>query len=437
TMDFLFQVSIFIMQSTKYIALAIAAIGLCLIPFLPKLISGYDQLEILGINAVEIFLLYLLQSVSSYLFFAYRKTVIQADQREYILNVVKYAIIIGQNVAQMIALLLLHDFVVYVLIQVISVIVENIIYAVIVKIQYPYISEKPDGKLTKTEVITIFKDCKALFIYKLNRVVLKSTDNIVLSAFMGLTTVALYSNYYIFYTSVNMVYNKVNNALIHSIGNLHTTRDLQKEYLVFKAVVMITTIMGGTVAVGIGICADEFIRVWVGNDWVISQPFSILMGIELFVLAIQYFLSKYRNALGLFQQVQYLPIVGSVINIVVSIALVQFIGVSGVVLGTIIAETAIFMVMDPIIIYKNGFKGLYKISEFYIQLLKQIILVCVAYIAAFQICDHVFLNRGWISLIVHICICGVLTPLVMVIFNWNKVETKYLLWIVRKRLSRK
>lgn len=77
----------FYKQAYRVIGLAIFVLGLCLLPFLPLLIKDYDSLATLGINATLIYMLYLLQSVSSYLFFAYRSEVMREDQKTYILAV--------------------------------------------------------------------------------------------------------------------------------------------------------------------------------------------------------------------------------------------------------------------------------------------------------------------------------------------------------------
>ena len=195
----------------RIIALAVTVIGVSLIPFLPKLVKGYDKLTAVGLNAVVIYLLYLSQSVATYLFFAYRTVLIKADQKEYVLNIVKYAIIFTMNVVQMLSLVLMRNFTVYVLIMVAFTIIENIIYAAIVAKRYPYITQKPKKQLSAAEIKTILKDTGAVFLYKLNRVILKSTDNIVLSAFLGLDAVALYSNYYIYH-------------IFHSLSRRHGSR---------------------------------------------------------------------------------------------------------------------------------------------------------------------------------------------------------------------
>ena len=84
----------FYKHAYRVIGMVIAALGLCLIPFLPVIINGYEKFENLGINAVFIYCLFLFRSASSYLFFAYRSTLVIADQKEYILTIVGYAVTI-------------------------------------------------------------------------------------------------------------------------------------------------------------------------------------------------------------------------------------------------------------------------------------------------------------------------------------------------------
>ena len=79
-------------------------------------------------------------------------------------------------------------------------IIHNLINAIIAKHYYPYAFTKEEDRLSKCEIKDLFKDLGALFIYKINSVVLKATDNLVLSYFIGLNIVGLYSNYLLFGT---------------------------------------------------------------------------------------------------------------------------------------------------------------------------------------------------------------------------------------------
>ena len=94
--------------------------------------------------------------------------------------------------------------------------------------QLQLLGDKIEDKIDKKEIKEIMKDCGALLIYKINSAVLKATDNIIISAFLGLAMVGIYSNYYILYTTIKSIINKIYDAVGHSLGNLHTINDKNK-----------------------------------------------------------------------------------------------------------------------------------------------------------------------------------------------------------------
>ena len=133
----------------RYIGFLVLIIGVCLIPFLPHLINDYDRLETLHINAIVIFLLYLLQSVSSYFFFAYKSAIIKANQKGYIITIVNYATTVVSSIIQVVALYLLKNFTIYILILLGQTILNNLVTAHVADRMYPYIKRKPESKLSK------------------------------------------------------------------------------------------------------------------------------------------------------------------------------------------------------------------------------------------------------------------------------------------------
>ena len=54
----------------------------------------------------------------------------------------------------------------------------------------------PMGKLPKSEVKKINRRIKDLFTSKLGATIVNSADTIVISAFLGLTALAIYQNYF-------------------------------------------------------------------------------------------------------------------------------------------------------------------------------------------------------------------------------------------------
>lgn len=404
------------------IGIVVAILGLCLIPFLPLMIKNYDKLASLGVNAILIYLLYLLQSVSSYLFFAYKSAIVKADQKEYILNFISYCFTICSSLLQIILLKLFNSFELYVIVLVLSTIVQNIINAIVANKLYPYIKEDTAKTIDKKEVKEIFKDCGAIFLYKLNGVVLKATDNIIISMVLGLEAVGLYSNYYILYTTINTVFSKIFDSVAHSLGNLHTTKNYTHEYQIFKSVNLIAIILGATAGIGIFTISNEFIKLWLGKEWVMAQPFALLMGIEIYTLANRQYLSKYRNAMGLFQQAKYRPLFGMIINLIVSIILVKYWGICGVLVGTIVADWTTIMWFDPMIIHKYGFENRFSLWKFYLKNLLYLGITIILGIIVYLFVNNLLIEGEWISFIIHLIFCGCIVPLAFILIYHKKDE---------------
>jgi O-antigen/teichoic acid export membrane protein len=209
------------------------------------------------------------------------------------------------------------------------------------------------------------------------------------------------------------------------LGNLHTSHNKKHEYQIFEAVDLITIILGGTAFVGIFVVGDELIDAWIGSDWLIAQPFSLLMGLELYTLSIRLMLSKYRTTMGLFQQAKYRPVAGMIINLIVSISLVNYWGICGVLVGTIVADWTTYMWYDPMIIHKHGFGADFPVMRYYIKNIKYLVIVALVGAVDWMICRHFVAGFGWISVVVHAAICGITVPAALVGISIRTPEGQY------------
>lgn len=422
----------FYKQAYTVVGIAIMVLGLLMIPLLHFLIKDYDTLEILGVNVTLVFVLYLFQSVSSYMFMAYKSAIIKADQREYILNIAEYIVTIFTNIFQIVVLLLWHDFIIYTISVILHSISKNIINAIIAQNYYPYVFIKNKDSISKEEMKELFKDCAALFVYKVNGVVLKATDNMILSTFIGLNIVGLYSNYLMLYTTIKAFLNRFYDATKASMGNLYAVSNIEKQYNFFEIMNFITIIFYGTACIGVSVTADELINCWIGNDYVIAQPFSTLMGIEILFWGLKTNLGQVRNVSGVFRQMWFRPLLGIIINLGVSVIMVQTIGIYGVLIGTIVADVLTNFIFDPFIIYKYSFENYQSVSAYYKKNFGYIMLLAIVWGADMLLCSVVLLGYGWISVIVHIVICGISVPCVFILLYWRKPECQY---IVQKGVS--
>lgn len=154
------------------IGVFVAIVGLSLLPFLKYIVNDTTGIHE---NIYVLYLLYLLSTVSTY-FFSYRASLLTAMQRQYIVSGYNYVITVLQSVLQMVFLLLTHEYITYLIIQVISGIVYNIWVSSKASHDYPYILKKDVNPLDKTERNSLLRNIKALAINKVSGVLVNSTD---------------------------------------------------------------------------------------------------------------------------------------------------------------------------------------------------------------------------------------------------------------------
>lgn len=422
----------------RVIGLVILVMGILLLPFLRFLIKDYNSLQSLNINIYLIFCLYLLQSISTYLFFAYKNTLITAHQMQYKLNMTMCLFTIGVNLVQILVLFVFRSFILYTVVVIIFNISQNIVFSIMTDRMFPYMKKKITESLSIAEIKALFKDCYALFLYKINYVVINSTDNIVISSFIGIITVGLYSNYLLIYKAIKQVLDMFYIAVTASLGNLNVTADANHKYKIYEAFNFITALLFGTAAIGVFVVGDSFINRWLGTKYVIAQPFSLLLGIEIYTLGIRTVLAKFRNTMGLFQQGKYRPVAGIIINVIVSILLVKPLGIYGVMIGTIVADCATFVWFDPIIIHKYGFGGKHHVSLYFRKFIKYVLITCLAGAISWSICSLVD-GAEWLLIILKSGICIFVSCAMFVLFNLKSHELNYFtnlfLRIARRKIN--
>lgn len=417
----------FYKKAYQAIGVVILALGLCLLPFLKVLIKDYDRLDSIGLNAEGVYLMFLAQSVVSYFFFAYRNCVFAADQKQYVINGVNIVTSIITAIIQIAVLYLMHDFILYLLVGIIDNILKNVVISIMTYKHYPSFFHKEKDSLPHKEVKSMFKDCGALMLYRLNAVVQQSTGNFIISAFIGLAIVGMYSNYLVIYAALRTLTNQLFSALRGSMGNLFASNSsLEDKYSFFEIMNFMTIIVFGTIAVVVIVNMNELIYCWLGEEFVIDQPFPLLLGLQVLIMGLALNLNQIRNVTGLFRQMWTRPILSMVMNLVVTLIAVQFIGVYAIPLGYIISVTFTNLVVDPFIIHKNGFNSIKPIVPFFVKNIKFIAALVTSVIITWLICSHELSESTWTSFICHTIIAIFITNLVIIICFHRRFEYRYL-----------
>lgn len=411
----------------RVIGLAIAIIGTCLLPLIPKLIKSDVPAD------VNIYILYLLNlsvTVLSYWLFAYKNCLLDAHQRTDVTSKVTIITNTVQYVLQIAVLILFKNYYWYVVVALATQAMTNIVTAVVVTKMFP--DFKPIGKLDKKEVQNINGRIKDLFTAKFGTVVVSSADTIVISAFLGLSTLAIYQNYYYLLNAVYGVVGIILTSVTAGIGNSLITEKLDKNYNDFKKLTFIICWI-------ICICCScfaglyqPFMKIWVKkSELMLQDNYVFLFCLYYFLLEINMVWATVKDAAGLWHSDRFRPLIGAICNLVLNVILVQFIGLYGILLSTILSYVFISM---PWLIH-NLFKLLYKrsVASYIISVLQYFLASCLSVFVTWNICK--IINIGTIvDLIVKLVIAIVIPNIIQLVVFCRKTEFTEAVILVKKML---
>ncbi|MCR5294081.1 MAG: oligosaccharide flippase family protein [Lachnospiraceae bacterium] len=304
-------------------------IGLLLLPFVHLLVRRVD----IPLSYIRIvYLLYLIQLSSSYLF-SYKTALLNVDQKNYIWSGVFGGVKIAGTLLQILLVLLSRNYLFYVGGLIFISLTANIICARIADRDYPCLSMKTEP-LSKTEKKKIFSDIKNIFIKSLSGKITGSTDNILISTLISTAMVGYYSNYNMVFSVVrNFVY-LLQSGLVNSVGNMMATESDRHSEEVFRRLSYIFNFFGAVFAAGIFACMEPFIRLWLGPEFLLPREALFAMSLAVYLEAAVRPLWMTMEVSGLFAHDKNAAILGSAVNLIVSICLGLKIGMAGIFIGT-------------------------------------------------------------------------------------------------------
>lgn len=383
----------------RIIGMVVLAAGCVIIPFVPHLIKS-DVPE--GINIYVLYVMNLLATVFTYWLYAYKNSILQAYQRNDIVSKVTMITDTIKYILQIFTIVFLKNYYMYVLVLILLQIASNIITAAVVTRMYPEYRCK--GSLPKEEVAQINSRIRDLFTSKIGAVIVNSADTVVISAFLGLTVLAIYQNYFFIISSVIAFIAVVFNSCTAGIGNSIIVETKEKNYNDFKKFTFLIAWIAGFCTVCIVCLMQPFMNIWMnGNEkLMLGMSEVVCFCIYFFVYEIQQLLLTYKDAAGMWHEDKYRPLVTALTNLALNIIMVQFFGLYGVLLSTVISIIFIGM---PWLFY-NLFTVLFKrnAAKYVIRVVYYTVITIVISIITYTVCSLVPFT-GIAELIVKLIIC--------------------------------
>lgn len=331
------------------IGLAVVLLGGAITPFLPVLIR--DLPDIPHINLI--YLLFVMNTSLSY-FFVYKQSLIIADQRQYIVTSCHSVLYIILQLAQMLILRSTGNYLAYLGLQIGVTLLENLILSRKADRLYPYIRAGKPEKLYPEVRKEIVKNTKAIILHKIGTIVVFSTDNLLISYFVGVVEVGLYSNYLMLTGALNSIYCQLFGALTASIGNLGISEDSEMSLDVFQKLNFAGNWLYGFSTVCLTVLLNPVVQFWVGAEYLFDQKIVCLIALNFYVTGMRQMVLTFHDANGLYWYTRYKPAAEAAINFVVSAVLAVPLGIVGIFIGTFVSTMATCFWVEPRALFKYG-----------------------------------------------------------------------------------
>ncbi len=175
-------------------------------------------------------------------------------------------------------------------------------------------------------------------------VIVNSADTIVISAFLGLTMLAIYQNYFFIMNSIISIVTIIFAACTAGIGNSIIVETKKKNFADLRKFTLIITWIAGFCAICLLCLYQPFMEIWVGSELKLNfLAVVFFMHILFFVYEVNQLFTTYKDAAGMWHEDRFRPLVTALANLIMNLLMVQFWGIYGVIISTVISTLFIGM----------------------------------------------------------------------------------------------
>lgn len=411
------------------IALVVLIAGLCITPFLSYLIKDMPNIPHIGF----IFILYLLNTVVSYLCI-YKISIINADQKNYIVTYKQQIFLIISNISMVIVLLLTHNFILYLITQIFFSIFSNIYISKTAEKMYPFVKETKGYKLEKEEVKDLRKNVFAMMMHKIGGTVVSGTDNLIMSAMVGIEYVGIYSNYLLITNTIKKFISQIFSSIIASIGNLNIENNKEHLYNIFKKIFFVNFWVYSFCTICFIVLLNPFIKIWLNENYIFESSIVYVICACFFVDGMRQTVLIFRDATGLFYKDRYKPIVEGLLNLLISIVCTIKFGIIGIFIGTLASMVIACVGVEAFVLFKYRFEK--NVLE-YFKIYFKYLLIGVIALTTTMLLNSFIGQQGIFNFIMQCGICVIIPNIIFFLCTFKTQEFKYFWDLIFSKLKRR
>ena len=312
-------------------------------------------------------------------------------------------------------------------------ILNNLLTAYIAKRKYPqYVCT---GRVAKDQKKDITKRVTGLMIQKVCATTRNSLDSIFISTMVGLTAVAIYSNYYTIMSAIIGVMGILTTSITASVGNSIVTEPEDKNYRDMNKFNFLYMWLSGWLTICLACLYQPFMKLWMGEENMFEYGVVVLFCIYFYSLKMGDIRSVYVEARGLWYENRFRAIMETILNIVLNLILGYFFGVYGIILGTLISLLLINFGYGSTIIFKHYYKTKH-VSEYFLRHATMALVTFGICVITYFVCSTIGLN-GIIGLAVKGIVCIVVPNVLYLLVYYRTERFKESRKFIKKILKRK
>ncbi len=426
---------IFYRKAYTIISLVVLFAGVLFSPFLKYILST-------TLNSIEVYLSYyliLFNTASSY-FMGYFKAILIADQKGRHYSKTNLILYLFQSLIQFILIILFKSFIFYLVTLIFVNIILNLLTRKIVFKFYTFLKKPIKNKLDPSEMKDVKKSISSMALHKLGSVLVTSTDSLIISSFIGIATVGLYSNYLLLIETSKRIINLLMENLTPSIGNLINEGNLIISKRVYFEITFFNFILNYFSTFTLFSFIQLFMELWLGDQYLLSNSIIYLICLSFYLNLSRRANIVFIDASGVFNNLKFKSFFEGFLNILFSLyfVLVINLGLLGVLLGTILSNVLSNIIIEPLFLFKYYFKQ--KLNfEFYSRLLFNIIITFLSITIYIIFHNFIFNNSIFIDSFSSYFLTLILIIPIVFLFYFDKNDFKDFikrLTYVRKTIRR-
>lgn len=323
------------------------------------------------------FLMFLISQSINYFALPYR-IMFDANQDRHIPNIVYQSITIVKSIIEIVIVCSGLGLIEILISLIICGLLSNILIYIFFKRKYKAVSFK-----TKRD-FSMLKDIKHLFVNTIGNLVANNIDIVLVSKFVGLGSVVIYSTYNYFIEAIKQLVDKVTGATISGVGDVLVDNDNNNSEGIFNEFNKFMFYISIIICVPLFIFINPFINIFYAGKIQVSIIYSLLFAILLYLNIIRIPLKVFSLSSGKFAEVKRIVILEIIINLVLSLALINFWGIAGVLFATIISIVVSDFIFKAKIVCKK-IVGSSVLKYYSLLIMNTVFCLCISLVSYFAV----------------------------------------------------